>query len=39
LPSCPSGFSLRDYTFGWSTVAEDFHGNISHGESQSIVYP
>lgn len=39
LPACPSGFSLRDYTFGWSTEAEDFHGNISRGEGQRIVYP
>jgi hypothetical protein len=39
LPSCSSGFSLRSYTFGWSTEAEDFHGNITRGESQRIVYP
>lgn len=39
LPNCSSGFSLRNYTFSWWTEAEDFHGNITSGEGQRIVYP
>lgn len=39
LPKCNSGFTLRSYSFAWWTEAEDFHGNVTVGESQRIVYP
>lgn len=39
LPTCSSGFTLRSYSYSWWTEAEDFHGNRTTGEMQSIVYP
>jgi hypothetical protein len=39
VPTCARGGSLQWFRFRWQTWAEDFHGNSTLGNSQSIVYP
>ncbi|HVK72223.1 MAG TPA: hypothetical protein VM734_02845 [Kofleriaceae bacterium] len=39
VPTCPDGMTLEWFSFSWRTVAEDFHGNRTTGEWQSISYP
>lgn len=39
LPKCQSGFTLSSYSFTWRTEGRDFHGNVTGGQWQRIVYP
>jgi hypothetical protein len=38
VPTCGEGWKLT-FGYSWFTEAEDFHGNITFGNYQSIVYP
>ncbi len=39
LPRCTSGFTLKSYSYWWSTEAQDFHGNRRTSRSHTISYP